>query len=109
MIRTRMLSALAAGVVAATTAAPALAGGERKNESPFVRPVGTQSLTGEAKNQPPFNGTVQVPPTIVVTSTHSGFSWLDAAIGAAAGVGATCATGALAALAWTSRRTAAAQ
>ena len=110
MIRTRILSGLAATVIAAASAAPALAAGERKNESPFIRTVATRSVvTGEAKNRPPFNGPVQSPPTIVLTNTHDGFSWLDAAIGAAAGVGATCATGALAALAWTARRTATAQ
>jgi hypothetical protein len=107
MIRTRILSALAATVIAATTATPALAGGERKNESPFTSPAVTSSaLTGEAKNRPPFSGSVQ-PQTIVLANAHDGFSWLDAAIGAAAGVGATCATGALAAFAWTARRSAA--
>jgi hypothetical protein len=77
-------------VIAAAAATPAVAAGEPKNQPPFTRPV-------------------QSPPTVVVTNPDDGFSWVDAAIGAAAGVGATCAAGALAALAWTTRRTAIAQ
>jgi hypothetical protein len=110
MIRTRLITTLAAVVIAAVTAAPALAGGERKNERPFVvSPVTRQvALTGEPKNQAPFNGPVDTPTTVIVSSTHSSFSWLDAGIGAAAGVGATCAAAGVAALTRTSRRSTAA-
>ena len=85
MICRRILATITAAVVAAGTAAPALAG-------------------GEPKNQPPFTGPVETPATVVVTSGHSGFSWGDAGIGAAAGIGATCAAVALGALALTTRR-----
>jgi hypothetical protein len=109
MISPRITSTLAAVVIAAVSAAPALAGGESNSEGPFVRSVATQSIvSGEPKNEPPFNGTVQEPPTVVVTTTGDGFSWLDAAIGAAVGIGATCVAAGLAAFALGARRNAAA-
>jgi hypothetical protein len=85
----RFLSTLAAIVIAAATAVPAFGGGEPKNEAPFV-------------------GSVNAPPTVVVTNGGSSFSWGDAAIGAAAGVGAVFAVAAVATLARGTRRNTAA-
>ena len=108
MTRTRIISTVAATFIAAATAAPALAGGEAKNEGPFTRPVTVQQASaGEPKNELPFTSAGQTRPTITVTSTHDGFSWVDAAIGAAAGAGLTCAGAGLAAFAWATRRSAA--
>ncbi len=108
MTRTRIISAIAAAFIAAATAAPAFAGGEAKNEGPFTRPVAVQPTSaGEPKNELPFTSAGQDRPTITVTSTRDGFSWLDAAIGAAAGAGLTCAGAGLAAFAWATRRSAA--
>ena len=89
MLRLRFLSTLAAIVIAAATAVPAFAGGEPKNEAPFV-------------------GSLNAPPTVVVTNEGSSFSWGDAAIGAAAGVGAVFAVAAVATLARGTRRNTAA-
>jgi hypothetical protein len=108
MISTRITATVAALVIAAVAAAPAFAGGERKSEEPFVRTLAAQPfVSGEPKNEPPFISPVQDPPTVVVTSTDDGFSWVDALIGAAAGVGATCLLGGLAAFALATRRRAA--
>jgi hypothetical protein len=109
MISTRISSVVAAVVIAGASAAPAVAYGERKNEAPFVRAAATQPfVSGEPKNQPPFTGPVQEPPTVIVTDTRDGFRWADAAIGAAAGVGAMFVAAGLAAFAWGTRRKAAA-
>ena len=55
MTRTRIISTVAATFIAAATAAPALAGGEAKNEGPFTRPVTVQQASaGEPKNELPF-------------------------------------------------------
>jgi hypothetical protein len=89
MLRTRLFSILAALVIAAAMAVPALAGGEPKNEPPFI-------------------GSVDAPPTVVVADGGSAFSWGDAAIGAAAGAGALFAIAAVAALARANRRNTAA-
>lgn len=108
MIGTRITSLVAAVVIAGTSAAPALAYGERKNEAPFVRAAAVQPfVSGEPKNQPPFTGPVEQPPTVIVTDTRDGFRWADAAIGAGAGVGAVFVAAGLAALALTTRRKAA--
>jgi hypothetical protein len=90
---------LATAIVAASLSASAFAGGEPKNEWPFTRPVADRApaqvvqaksapteIRGEPKNQPPFTTPVVQGTTIVATSGR-GFSWLDGAIGAAAGVG----------------------
>jgi len=104
---TRITSTIAAVFIAAAAAGPAFAG-EPKNEGPFTRPVTVQvASTGEPKNEQPFTSAVQDRPTIAITTTHDGFSWLDAAIGAAAGAGVTCAGAGLAAFAWATRRSAA--
>jgi hypothetical protein len=108
MIRTRITTTIAAVMIAAVSAAPAFAGGEPKNDGPFVRPVAQSIVSGEPKNEAPFNGTVQEPPTVVVTTTGDGFSWIDAAIGAVAGIGATCVAAGLAVFALGTRRNAAA-
>ena len=51
MTRTRIISTVAATFIAAATAAPALAGGEAKNEGPFTRPVTVQQASaGEPKS-----------------------------------------------------------
>ncbi|HEY0416257.1 MAG TPA: hypothetical protein VGC78_07710 [Gaiellaceae bacterium] len=79
--------------------------GEAKNEWPFTRRVTTREAAtaprgaagqtaprGEAKNEPPFT----VPVVTVVSSGGSSFDWIDAAIGAAVGIGlAVSATGGL--------------
>ena len=90
---------LATAILAAWLSASALAGGEPKNEWPFTRPVADRApaqvvktnhaaiqIQGEPKNQPPFTTPVVQGTTIVTTPGH-GFSWLDSAIGAAAGAG----------------------
>lgn len=108
MISTRITSLVAAVMIAGATAAPALADGERKNEGPFVRTVAAQPFViGEPKNEPPFTGPVQEPPTVIVTDTRDGFRWVDAAIGAAAGLGTTFVAAGLAAFALARRRRAA--
>jgi hypothetical protein len=109
MMSIRITSLVAAVMIAGATAAPAFADGERKNEGPFVRTVAAQPfVSGEPKNEPPFTGPVQQPPTVIVTDTRDGFRWVDAAIGAAAGVGATFVAAGLAAVALGTRRKAAA-
>jgi hypothetical protein len=108
MIRTRITTIVAAVVIAAASAAPALAYGERKNEAPFIRSaVAALPVSGEPKNEPPFTNPVGEQPTIVLADTSDPFSWIDALIGAAAGVGITCAAAGLGAFAWASRRNAA--
>jgi hypothetical protein len=108
MISTRITSLVAAVVIVGASAAPALGEGERKNEGPFVRTVATQQfVSGERKNEPPFTGPVQQPPTVIVTDGRDGFRWVDAAIGAAAGAGATFVVAGLAAFVLGTRRRAA--
>jgi hypothetical protein len=105
MIVSRITSTIAAGVVAAALAAPVLAAGEAKNESPFNRPAEEQPFVqGEPKNELPFTAPQGVHPTLVIGTTDAGFSWADAAIGAAAGVGALSIVGGLAVLTLASRR-----
>jgi hypothetical protein len=108
MMSTRITSLVAAVMIAGTSAVPAFADGERKNEGPFVRTVAAQPfVSGEPKTQPPFTGPVPELPTVIVTDTSDGFRWVDAAIGAAAGVGATFVAAGLAAFALGTRRKAA--
>ena len=105
MIGTRITSLVAAVMIAGTIAAPSFAYGERKNDGPFVRAVASQSVvSGEPKNQAPFTGPVEQPPTVIVTDTPNGFRWVDAAIGAGAGVGLVFVAAGLAALALGTRR-----
>ena len=55
MTSTRIISVVAALVIACASAAPASAWGERKNQVPFVRTVVTHPfVSGEPKNEPPF-------------------------------------------------------
>jgi hypothetical protein len=96
----KLTHALVAGIVAMTLAPAALAGGEPKNEWPFTRPVtndrapaqvATTSSSdvvpqGEPKNEPPFTRPVAEGATIVLRDKN-GFAWLDAAVGAIAGLG----------------------
>ena len=110
IIRSIVLAGLAAGVLAASAAA----GGEPKNEWPFTRPVVARAaqaatvarstaqpvIQGEQKNEPPFTrrvtGAAGANTATVVIRSSGGFSWSDAAIGLAAGIGlAAAAAGAL--------------
>ena len=111
MISTRIISVVAALVIACVSAAPASAWGERKNQAPFVRTAVTHPyVSGEAKNQPPFTGPIEEPPppALIVTDTRTGFRWADAGIGAAAGLGIALIAAAMAAFFVASRRNAAA-
>jgi hypothetical protein len=116
MQRTRTIRSIAVtGLAASVLAASAAAGGEPKNEWPFTRQVvarTTQAATfprptvepviqGEPKNEPPFTrpvttGAAGTAPATIVIRSSQGFSWADAAIGLAAGIGiAASAAGAL--------------
>ncbi len=121
IIRSTVVAGLAAGVLAASAAA----GGEPKNEWPFTRPVVarvaqaatvTRStaqpvIQGEPKNEPPFTRPVATvaadtnPATVVIRSSE-GFSWSDAAIGLAAGMGIAAAVAGALTLAHKSPQTA---
>jgi hypothetical protein len=105
MISTRIISVVAALMIAGASAAPASAWGERKNQAPFVRTSVTHPfVSGEPKNEPPFTNPVGEAPTVIVAGTQPGFRWADAAIGAGAGIGAVFVAAGLAALALTTRR-----
>ena len=105
MISKRIISLVAALMIAGATAVPAFAWGERKNQAPFVQaPVTHPFVSGEPKNEPPFTNPVGDAPTVIVAGTHTGFKWGDAAIGAGAGVGIVFVAAGLAALALTTRR-----
>jgi anti-sigma-K factor RskA len=79
-----MLSALAAGLVIASSA---YAGGEPKHVAPFTRtvaPTNVVSVAGESKRQAPFTR----PATrVAVAKQTQAFSWRDASYGAAAVAG----------------------
>jgi len=81
MISKRIISLVAALMIAGATAVPAFAWGERKNQAPFVQaPVTHPFVSGEPKNEPPFTNPVGDAPTVIVAGTHTGFKWGDAAI-----------------------------
>lgn len=99
MTSKHLIAALTIGITLAVSAAPALAGGEPKNEPPFTRPasdraptvvVRHQTLTqvprGEPKNELPFTRPVGVA-TVVAGSSSGSFNWTDASIGAVVGLG----------------------
>ena len=100
MTGNKLTHVLVAGIVAIALAPAALAGGEPKNEWPFTRPVTSERAPaqvaatsandivprGEPKNEPPFTRPVSEGATIVVRG-ESGFDWLDATLGALAGLG----------------------
>ena len=100
--------ALATLIAALAIAPAALAGGEAKSGWPFTRPVAVQPMAhmqsasanviaGEPKNQLPFTLPVSSQSPTIIVRAGSGFSWGDAAIGAAATLGlALAAAGALA-------------
>jgi predicted NBD/HSP70 family sugar kinase len=102
--------ALATLIAALAVAPVALAGGEAKNGWPFNRPVAVQTtahvqsapanvISGEPKNQLPFTLPVRSQSSTIIVRASSGFSWGDAAVGAAATLGlAIAAAGALALL-----------
>lgn len=108
MTRTRVLrSSIITLIGAALFAQVAVAGGEPKNEWPFIRPVTQRSpqvathttsrvepaIQGEPKNELPFTR-----PATIVVSSGSGFNWTDGGLGAAAGIGIALSAGGLVAL-----------
>jgi hypothetical protein len=95
-VQKRLVIAALIVASAATFTTAAWAGGEPKNEQPFVAPQAREQrnplLRGEPKNMPPFTG----PATILVAASGSGFDWADGGIGAVAGIGiALAGTGAV--------------
>src|SRR5581483_12270714 len=91
MMTTKTLRPALVAIVASAALAPvAAAGGEPKNQPPFTQAVATvvpgARLAAEPKNELPFTRSVAIPETIVVQASN-GFSWVDAAIGAAAAIG----------------------
>ncbi|HEV7567819.1 MAG TPA: hypothetical protein VGO31_17875 [Microbacteriaceae bacterium] len=106
--------ALATLIAALAIAPAALAGGEAKSGWPFTRSVAVQPtahaqsapanvISGEPKNQLPFTLPVRTHSSTIIVRAGSGFSWGDAAIGAAAMLGVALAAAGALALAHTPR------
>lgn len=93
----KWLVVVAATLATATTfATAAWAGGEPKNDQPFVAAQAKEQraalIQGEPKNSLPFSR----PATILVSAGGGGFDWADGGIGAVAGIGiALAGTGAV--------------
>jgi hypothetical protein len=95
-VQRRLVVAIVTIGTAAMLTTTAWAGGEPKNEQPFVaaqpKEQGAPLGQGEPKNMLPFTG----PATTYVSADVSGFDWADGGIGAVAGIGiALAGTGAV--------------